>query len=56
MPSLTKNSIPAAKSLSEINPSDHQQALFFTQSGIPCELLEPDEVVVTMMMLLSIRY
>ena len=34
IPSFTINPSPTAKSLSEINPCDHQSALFFTQSGI----------------------
>ena len=49
MPILIKYWIPLRKSFSEIVPSDHQPALFFTQSGMAAEvyaLLVVDGIVI----------
>ena len=45
IPEFTRNSIALTNSVSEIASVDHHPAVFFTQSGTPCELLvDWDEV------------
>ena len=55
-PISIKNLRPEAKSLSEINPCDHQHALFLTHDGISCVPPLPDVVACIMIIPFSIRY